>query len=133
MFTFEQLEAAGLPVTRVWVDHFDNSQADFSRELTPAEVSKFQNIEKGLPISLSLSLSTSQNIILADGQDLAVVTFRGEPGATVDYTINGQAQSLTLDESGMDTLELTCDTPNTTLLVQVGSTRVVIFAVEVPA
>lgn len=83
--------------------------------------------------AIALSVSSSQHIILADGEDFATVTFRGEPGVTVNYTVNGQAQSLTLDESGMDTLELTCDTPNTTLLVQVGATRVVIFAVEVPA
>ncbi len=80
-----------------------------------------------------IGISPSQQIILADGEDLAIVTFRGEPSATVNYTINGAAQSLTLDGSGMDTLELTCDTPNTTLLVQVGSARAVIFAVEVPS
>lgn len=78
-------------------------------------------------------INPSQQIILANGEDIAILTFRGEPGATVDYTVNGQAQSLTLDEAGTDTLELSCDTPNTTLLVQVGSARAVIFAVEVPS
>lgn len=82
---------------------------------------------------LETKITPSQQIILADGEDIATVTFRGEPGAMVDYTINGAAQSLTLDGSGMDTLELTCDTPNTTLLVQVDSARAVIFAVEVPS
>lgn len=80
-----------------------------------------------------LSISPSQQIILADGEDTAFVSFQGEPGATVDYTINGQAQSLTLDDTGTDFLELTCDTPNTTLLVQAGTARAVIFAVEVPS
>lgn len=83
--------------------------------------------------AIALTVSPSQQIILADGLDLATVTFRGDPGATVNYTVNGQAQSLTLDDTGVDVLELTCDTPNTTLLVQVGSARAVIFAVEVPA
>lgn len=83
--------------------------------------------------AVALSISPSQQIILADGEDIATVKFQGEPGAIVDYTINGQAQSLTLDDSGTDALELTCDTPNTTLLVQAGTARAVIFAVEVPA
>jgi hypothetical protein len=79
------------------------------------------------------SINPSEQIILADGVDIALLTFRGTPGASVDYTVNGQAQSLTLDDSGMDTLELTCDTPNTTLLVHAGSAHAVVFAVEVPS
>ncbi len=79
------------------------------------------------------TITPSQQIILADGEDVATVTFSGEPGATVDYTVNGQVQSLTLDASGTDTLELTCDTPNTTLLVQAGTARAVVYAVEVPS
>lgn len=82
---------------------------------------------------LQTRIDPSQQIILADGEDIAKVTFRGEPGATVDYTINGQAQSLTFDDTGADTLELTCDTPNTTLLVQSGTAKAVIYSVEVPS
>jgi hypothetical protein len=81
----------------------------------------------------STTLSPSQQIILANGEDAALVNITGEPGALIDYTINGDAQSITLDESGTDALELTCDTPNTTLLVQSGNARAVIFAVEVPS
>lgn len=82
--------------------------------------------------AIVLTVSPLQQIIFADGEDVAMVRFSGEPGATVDYMVNGQGQSLTLDDSGTDTLELTCDTPNTTLLVQAGTARAVIFAVEVP-
>lgn len=82
---------------------------------------------------LETKITPSQQIILADGEDVATVTFLGEPNAIVVYTINGAAQSLTLDGSGMDSLELTCDTPNTTLLVLAGSARAVIYAVEVPS
>lgn len=84
------------------------------------------------PVS-ALSLSPPEQIILANGEDFAELIFRGEPGATVEYTINGQAQSLILDDTGSDSLELTCDTPSTTLLVQAGTARAVIYAVEVPA
>lgn len=78
-------------------------------------------------------LSPSQQIILADGMDIARVTITGEPNMLVEYTVNGQQLSLTLDESGMDTIELDCDTPNTTLLVQAGTAKAVIYAVEVPS
>lgn len=132
MYTFEQLVTANLPVARVWTDALGNLQADFERELTLAEVKRFDDIQKGI-FETIVSLSSPQQIILADGEDIANVTFRGEPGATVEYTVNGQAQSLTLDDTGTDVLELTCDTPNTTLLVQVGTARVVIFAIEVPS
>lgn len=79
------------------------------------------------------TLTPSQQIILANGEDIARVTITGEPGATVEYTVNGQVLSLTLDASGMDTIQLDCDTPNTTLLVQAGTARAVIYAVEVPS
>lgn len=85
------------------------------------------------PASREPSLSPSQQIILADGIDMARVVVTGEPGATVDYTVNGEPFSETLNESGLETIELTCDTPNTTLLVQAGTARAVIYAVEVPA
>lgn len=78
------------------------------------------------------ALTPSQQIILADGVDVALVTITGEPGATVDYTVNGQAFQTTLDASGTDTIELNCDTPNTTLVVEAGTARAVIYAVEVP-
>lgn len=78
-------------------------------------------------------LSPSQQIILADGVDTAVVVVAGEPGSTIDFTINGEPQSLILDDSGMDKIELSCDTPSTTILVQAGSAKAVIYAVEVPA
>lgn len=132
MYTLEELQSANLPVARVWTDDLGNLQTDFERALTPAEVKRFDDIQNGI-VDNAVSISPSQQIILADGEDVAIVTISGEPGATVDYTINGQVQSLTLDDSGMDMLELTCDTPNTTLLVQVGSARAVIFAVEVPS
>jgi hypothetical protein len=80
-----------------------------------------------------LTLSPSQQIILADGVDAAVIVVAGEPGATIDFTVNGEPQNITLDESGVDKIELTCDTPSTTLLVQSGSAKAVIYAVEVPA
>lgn len=79
------------------------------------------------------ALSPSQQIILANGEDAALVTITGQPGALINYTVNGEAQSLTLDASGADALELTCDTPNTTLLVQAGTAKAVILAVEVPS
>ena len=79
------------------------------------------------------TLSPSQQIILANGEDAALVTITVEPGTLIDYTINGEAQSLTIDASGQDVLELTCDTPNTTLLVQAGTAKAVILAVEVPS
>ena len=79
------------------------------------------------------SLTPSQQIILADGVDVARVTITGEPSATIEYTINGSPFSTSLDGVGQDVLELTCDTPNTTLLVVAGTARAVIFAVEVPS
>lgn len=79
-----------------------------------------------------IRLSPSQQIILADGADIATVTITGEPGGTIIYTVNGDEQSLVLT-SGTDTIELTCDTPSTTLLVQAGTAKAVIYAVEVPS
>jgi len=79
------------------------------------------------------SLSPSHQIILADGEDLASVLINGEPGTQVNYTVNSELQSATLDSNGNETIELTCDTPNTTLLVVAGNSRAVIFVVEVPS
>lgn len=79
------------------------------------------------------ALTPSQQIILADGEDVAKVTITGEPGATVDYTVNGVPFQTVLDAAGSDVIELDCDTPNTTLVVLAGTARAVIFAVEVPA
>jgi len=78
-------------------------------------------------------LSPSQQIILADGNDVAKVTITGEPGATVEYTVNGEPFSTDLNASGSDTIELTSDTSNTTIVVQAGTAKAVIYAVEVPA
>lgn len=94
----------------------------------PAEVKEVPVI----PI-IPTSLSPSEQIILADGEDVAIVTITGGPSATVEITINGEPLSLVLDDSGTDRLELTCDTPNTTLFVQAGTANAVIYAVEVPS
>lgn len=110
----------------------DQLNADYRKYLEWVEAGNTPDPVDPDPV-LGTTISPSQQIILADGEDIAKVTFRGEPGAIVEYTVNGQAQSLTLDDTGTDALELTCDTPNTTLLVQVGSARAVIFAVEVPS
>lgn len=83
--------------------------------------------------SRATELSPSQQIILADGIDVAQITITGEPGATVEYTVNSEPFSTVLDESGMDVIELVCDTPNTTLVVQAGTARAVIYSVEVPS
>lgn len=92
------------------------------------------NVPSNMPVqSTETKLSPSQQIILADGEDVARVTISGEPGATIGYAINGESQSLTLDESGIDEIELTCDTPSTTILVQLGYAKAVIYAVEVPS
>lgn len=82
---------------------------------------------------LETTITPSQQIIMADGVDVAKVIINGEPGAMIDYMVNGDAHSLELGASGIEMLYLTCDTPNTTLLVQVGTTKAVIYAVEVPS
>lgn len=82
---------------------------------------------------LPITLTPSQQIILADGVDLATVTIAGAPNAQVDFAINGTQQSVQLDGSGKDVIELSSDTPNTTILVQAGTARAVIYAVEVPS
>lgn len=80
-----------------------------------------------------IRLTPSQQMILADGEDVARVTINGTPDATVDYTVNGEPFQTTLDASGQDVIELDCDTPGTTLLVQSGTARAVIYAMEVPS
>lgn len=81
-----------------------------------------------------LMLSPSQQIILANGDDAArVILSSGEPGASVEITVNGEPFTITLDESGSYVIEIACETPNTTLVVQAGTAKAVIFAVEVPA
>lgn len=81
----------------------------------------------------SIGLSPSQQIILADGVDVAQVVITGEPGATVEYTVNGQPFETDLDVAGQDAIELTSDTPNTVIVVQAGTARAVVYAVEVPS
>lgn len=111
---------------------FDNNNRDYRAYLDWVAAGNTPNPVDPEPVR-ETSMSPSQQIILADGVDVATVTITGEPGALIDYTVNGEAQSLTLDGSGTDALELTCDTPNTTLLVQAGNAKAVIFAVEVPS
>lgn len=84
-------------------------------------------------INQVISLSPSQQIILADGVDVARVTITGNPNDIVDYTINGEPVTTDLDGLGIDVIELTCDTPNTTLVVQAGTAKAVVYAVEVPS
>lgn len=88
--------------------------------------------EKHQAPKIELSISPSQQIILANGEDVAIVTINGDPDSTVEYTVNGELQILKINESGLEHLELTCDTPNTTLLVQAGTAKAVVYAVEVP-
>lgn len=80
-----------------------------------------------------IKINPSQQIILANGIDVAKVTITGEPGATVEYTVIGEPFEAELDAGGQDTIELTSDTPNTTIVVQAGTAKAVIYAVEVPA
>lgn len=85
------------------------------------------------PPVYELWLTPSQQIILADGEDVAVVTINGEPGATVEFTVNGSAQSIALNPNGSETIELTSDTPGTVIVAQAGTARAVVYAVEVPS
>lgn len=82
-------------------------------------------------VDTTAQLSPPQQIILADGADVAKVTISGEPNALVDYDVNGSPFQATLDTSGQDVIEITSDTPNTTIVVQSGTARAVIYAVEV--
>lgn len=109
----------------------DPQNSDYREYLAWLEMGNVPDSADPLPAT-EIMITPSQQIILSDGNDIAKITITGEPGATVDYTVNGQAQTLVLGESGIDTLELTCDTPNTTLLIQAGTAKAVIFAVEVP-
>lgn len=83
--------------------------------------------------TILVTISPSQQIILADGVDAAIITLQGAPGTSVEYTINDVPQATLLNSVGADTIELTCDTPNTTIVVQAGDARAVIYAVEVPS
>lgn len=85
------------------------------------------------PPSTDVVLTPSQQIILADGIDIATVTIAGAPNAQVEFTVNGALQSIQLDANGRETIELLSDTPSTILLVQAGTARAVVYAVEVPA
>jgi len=78
---------------------------------------------------------TPKNIIAGDGVDHTDVYIDGEAGEEVSYLINGEQFTAVLEDlgnSGRETLEITCDTPNTTIVVQCGESVVVIYAVEVP-
>lgn len=113
----------------------DEKNVDF-REFIEWNRQQEVPLDYSTPLPLSpreITISPSQQIILADDIDVAKITIRGEPGATIDYTVNNEPFQTILDASGQDTIELTCDTPNTTLLVQSETAKAVIYAVEVPA
>lgn len=45
--TYEQLKQAGLPVSKVYFDFFNNQQVDFTREITTEEWNQFLLIKDG--------------------------------------------------------------------------------------
>jgi hypothetical protein len=83
--------------------------------------------------STLVTLTPSHQIILADGVDKAHVVVNGAPNGSAEITINAVPQTINFDGTGSYALEMSCDTPNTTLLVQAGLARAVIYAVEVPS
>jgi hypothetical protein len=78
------------------------------------------------------NLSPSEQIILADGESEAKVLITGTPLAEIAFAINGVTQTETLDSSGQTTIELTCSTPGTTIVIVAGNSQAIIYAVEAP-
>lgn len=85
------------------------------------------------PFPRQIGITPNYQIILADGINSAKVTISGDANAIVDYTVNNEPFQTTLDALGQDEIELTSDTPNTTIVVEAGTARAVIYAVEVPS
>lgn len=78
---------------------------------------------------------TERNTIASDGVDSTIVYIDGVPDSEVTYTINNQIYTTVLERvdglSGRDTIEISCDTPNTTILIECEGIKLVILAMEV--
>jgi len=74
----------------------------------------------------------TKQVIYGDGVDSADVYIDGDEGQVVTYTVNDEAYTVTLGSDGRETIVITCDTPNTSVIVQYGADRAIIFAVGAP-
>jgi hypothetical protein len=77
-------------------------------------------------------LTPSEQLLLANGENAARIEFTGTPLAEITFAVNAAADTLTLDSDGKNQIELTCDTPGVTIVVEVGTAQAVIYSVEAP-
>ena len=78
---------------------------------------------------------TERSTIVSDGIDSTTIYIDGAPDSEVTYKINNEVRTALLervdDLLGRDTVEISCDTPNTTILIECEGIRIVILAMEV--
>lgn len=75
-------------------------------------------------------LQTKQ-IIFGNGLDSAEVYIDGEVGQTVNYTINGTSYSAILGSDGRETIQITCETPTMSIIVECEGQKAIIYSVGV--
>ncbi len=77
----------------------------------------------------------TKQIIYGDGVDMVDVYLDGEIGETVTYTISGEPFQAVLEDVGgfgRETLQISSDTPNTTIVVECKGERAIIHVVGEP-
>lgn len=78
----------------------------------------------------------TKNIIHGDGIDISRVIVRGNLGDVVTVLVNGTPHNIICDTQSIvdysGILEISCDTPNLTIVITAGSETAIIYSVGAP-